>query len=70
MPRNIPWRKLVKNFQKLGFEGPYAGGKHMFMKKNSLKVRIPNKHKGNISARLISEVLRQAKISSEEWNKL
>jgi len=70
MPKNIPWRKLVQNFRKLGFEGPYSGGKHQFMKKDSLEVHIPSKHKGNISAGLINEILHQVGIDKKEWDKL
>jgi predicted RNA binding protein YcfA (HicA-like mRNA interferase family) len=70
MPKNISWRKLVKNFKLLGFNGPYSGGKHLFMAKGQLKIHIPNKHKGDISRGLVSEILRQAGISSKDWNKL
>lgn len=70
MPKNVSLRKLVQNFRKLDFEGPMSGGKHLFMKKGSLKVHIPNKHKGDISAGLVSEILRQAGISKKEWDKL
>ena len=40
------------------------------MVKDSLKVRIPNKHKGDISAGLVCEVLRQAGITKKEWDNL
>jgi len=70
MPKAISWRKLVQNFRKLGFEGPYSGGKHIFMKKGSLKIHIPSKHKGDISMGLVSEILRQAEIDREKWDKL
>lgn len=70
MPRNVSWRKFVQNFQRLGFEGPYSGGKHLFMKKESLKIHIPNKHKGEISVGLVNEILRQAEINKENWDKL
>ena len=70
MPKNISWRKFVQNFRKLGFEGPYSGGRHQFMKKGSLKIHIPSKHKGNISAGLVNEILRQAEIDKEEWDAL
>lgn len=69
MPKNISWRKLVQNFRRLNFEGPYSGDKHQFMKKDSLKVRIPSKHQGDISAGLASEILRQAGINKKEWDK-
>ncbi len=70
MPRAISWRRLIQNFRKLGFEGPYSGGKHLFMKKGALKIHIPSKHKGDISAGLVNEILRQAGINKEEWDKL
>jgi predicted RNA binding protein YcfA (HicA-like mRNA interferase family) len=69
MPGNISWRKLVQKFRKLEFDGPYAGGRHLFMKKGELKVIIPNPHEGDISKHLLSEILRQAGISSKDWNK-
>jgi hypothetical protein len=33
----------------------------------SLKVRVSNPHRGEISAGLIAEILRQAGISKEQW---
>jgi len=66
----ISWKRLIQNFRKLGFEGPYSGGRHLFMKKGALKVHIPSKHKGDISAGLVNEILRQAGIDKEEWDKL
>jgi len=70
MPRAISWKRLIQNFRKLGFAGPYSGGRHLFMEKDSLKVHIPSKHKGDISAGLVSEILRQAGIDKEEWDRL
>ncbi|MBU3925703.1 type II toxin-antitoxin system HicA family toxin [Patescibacteria group bacterium] len=68
MPKNISWRNLVKKFRNLGFDGPYSGGRHLFMVKGNLKIRIPNPHRGDISRHLISEILRQAGIFSGDWD--
>ncbi len=68
MPKGASWRKLVQKFRHLGFDGPYSGGRHLFMVKGELKVRIPNPHGKDISKHLISEILRQANIPEEEWN--
>jgi hypothetical protein len=38
------------------------------MKKGRLKVRIPNPHRGDISRHLVAEILRQARISAEDWD--
>ncbi len=70
MPKNISRRKLIKNFRVLGFDGSYSGGKHEFIKKGHLKIRIPSQHKGDISAGLVNEILKQAGISKNIWNKL
>lgn len=70
MPKSISWKKLVQKFRKLGFDGPYSGGRHLFMVKGELKVHIPNPHEGDISKHLLSEIIRQAGISVDEWNKL
>jgi len=67
MPKNISWRKLVQKFRELGFDGPYSGGRHLFMVKGELKIRIPNPHRGDISKYLLTEILRQAGISKNEW---
>ena len=70
MSKNISWRKMVQNFKKLGFDGPYSGGRHLFMVRGRLKVHIPNPHNRDISGFLIMEILRQAGIPTKEWDNL
>jgi predicted RNA binding protein YcfA (HicA-like mRNA interferase family) len=70
MPKPISTKKLIQNLRLFGFIGPYSGGRHMFMMKGNLKLRVPNPHKGDISKNLLSEILRQAGISPGEWKKL
>ena len=70
MVKSISWRALVYKFRRLKFDGPYSGGRHLFMVKGGLKLHIPNPHEGDISKYLLSEILRQAGISSIDWNKL
>jgi len=69
MPKNISWRKFVQKLRGFGFDGPYSGGRHLFMKKGNLELHIPNPHKADISRHLVSEILRQAEILSKDWNK-
>lgn len=69
MSSSISWKKLVQKFRKLGFEGPYAGGRHLFMKKGELKVIIPNLHHYDISKGLVAEILHQAEIPQTDWDK-
>ena len=69
MLKNVSLNKLIQKFRKLGFEGPYSGGRHLFMSKCELKVRIPNPHKSDISKYLLAEILRQAGVSKSDWNK-
>lgn len=61
---------MVQKFQRLEFDGPYSGGRHLFMVKGELKIHIPNPHEGDISKHLLSEILRQVGISPADWNKI
>ncbi len=66
----ISRKEVIRELKRLGFSGPYSGGKHQFMSKGSLKVRIPNPHKAaEISESLLKEILRQAGIDYEAWQK-
>jgi hypothetical protein len=68
MVRPISRRELVRKFRSLGFEGPISGGRHQFMKKGALKVRIPNPHKsGVLDVSLVKEILGQAGIPADTW---
>jgi predicted RNA binding protein YcfA (HicA-like mRNA interferase family) len=61
-------KDLIRKFRALGYSGPLSGGKHQFMIKGSQKIRIPNPHMGDISVSLVKQILRQAGISSQEWD--
>ena len=69
MPRltRVSWRELVQRLRELGFEGPYAGGRHPQMRRRDVTVIIPNPHEGDIGVGLLSRLLRQAGVLREEW---
>ena len=70
MSANISRKELIRKFKALGYSGPFSGGRHQFMIKGKKKIRIPNPHgSGDIDIRLVKEILRQAGISSVEWDK-
>ena len=72
MPEFGPTKRkdLVRYLRKLGFEGPYVGGKHQYMVKGEIKLTIPNPHQGDISRDLLARILRQAGINKNEWERL
>jgi predicted RNA binding protein YcfA (HicA-like mRNA interferase family) len=63
----VEWRTFIKRMQELGFEGPYSFEKHPFMRKGDLVLVIPNPRKGTIGADLLTRILKQARVSREEW---
>ena len=69
MPSSVSRRDLIRKFRALGYEGPFSGGKHQFMKRGRKKIRIPNPH-GNaeISVSLLKEIIKQAGIDDGEWD--
>jgi predicted RNA binding protein YcfA (HicA-like mRNA interferase family) len=60
-------RDLVRKLKRLGFEGLFAGGKHQWMRREGLRLTIPNPHGGLIDPGLIRRILRQAGITLDEW---
>jgi predicted RNA binding protein YcfA (HicA-like mRNA interferase family) len=69
MVAGISRRELLRKFRALGYNGPFSGGKHQFMIKGKQKVRIPNPHMSDIGVSLLKEILRQAGISSQDWDR-
>jgi predicted RNA binding protein YcfA (HicA-like mRNA interferase family) len=69
MVSTLSRKDLIRKFRAFGYSGPFSGGKHQFMIKGSQKIRIPNPHVGDISVSLIKEILRQAGISFQDWEK-
>ncbi len=69
MPKISPCSRilLVKKLRKLGFEGPFSGGRHSFMKRGAYRQIIPNPHSKDISSTLIKEIIKQADISVNDW---
>ncbi len=60
-------RDLIRHLRTLGFEGPFPGGKHAFMRRRDLDLRLPNSHEGDIGRNLLARILKQAGLSREEW---
>jgi len=61
---------LVRYLRILGFEGPFSGGKHQFMLKGVIRLRLPNPHKREVGRELLSRILKQARIDKDVWEKL
>ena len=72
MPRfgSIKRIDLIRYLKQFGFEGPYSGGKHQFMVKGDITLRIPNPHHGDIGRELLARILRQARIDRSKWEKI
>jgi len=59
--------ELIQRLKRLGFDGPYPGGRHSYMRRDRYRQIIPNPHAGQIDSVLIREILKQAGISAEDW---
>ncbi len=72
MPRfgPIKRRELIACLRRLGYSGPYAGGRHEFMLRGDTSLTLPNPHGKDIGPNLLSQVLRQAGVAKEEWEVL
>jgi predicted RNA binding protein YcfA (HicA-like mRNA interferase family) len=71
MPPFGPVRRteLVRALRSLGFDGPFSGGKHQFMVRGTIALRIPNPHQADIGRDLLARILRQAGVDRDAWEK-
>jgi hypothetical protein len=69
MPPFGPIRRaeLVRALRSLGFDGPFSGGKHQFMIRGTVSLRIPNPHQVDIGRDLLARILRQAGVDRDDW---
>ena len=63
-------KDLIRYLRQLNFTGPFSGGKHQFMVKENLKVKIPNPHKSDIDKNLLNEILKEIGIDKTKWGEL
>lgn len=63
-------RILIKKLKKLGFSGPHPATVHEYMKKNGEKIFVPNPHGKVIGLPIIKKIIRQLKISNQEFLEL
>ena len=66
--RPVSFSELVRKLKSLDFEGPFSGGKHLFMIKGDLRLTISNPHRQDIGVDLLKRILRQGGIQRDEWN--
>jgi YcfA-like protein. len=64
----VSFSELVRKLKSLDFEGPFSGGKHLFMVKGDLRLTITNPHRQDIGVDLLKRILRQGEIQRDEWN--
>ncbi|GBC84994.1 hypothetical protein HRbin11_01434 [bacterium HR11] len=62
-------QELIRRLRRLGFTGPYAGGRHEFMVRQDMRLILPNPHRSQISVDLLRRILKRAGISREDWLK-
>ena len=58
---------LVKRLREFGFEGPMAGGKHLYMTRGRQRLALPNPHRREIGVALLARLLKQAGVDAHDW---
>jgi predicted RNA binding protein YcfA (HicA-like mRNA interferase family) len=72
MPKLAPIKRkdLIRYLRKLGFDGPFSGGKHQIMEKGDLTITLPNQHRGDIGKDFLIRILKQVGIARRVWEDL
>jgi len=66
--RPVSFSELVRKLKALYFEGPFSGGKHLFMIRGDLRLTVSNPHRQDIGVDLLKRILRQGGIQSRNDN--
>lgn len=63
-------KKVIKALEKVGFQPIRQTGSHLFMKNPDGRTTIIPIHSKEIKVEIINSILKEAKISREEWIEL
>jgi predicted RNA binding protein YcfA (HicA-like mRNA interferase family) len=70
MPRlvGVSRKEFIERFHALGFSLPVGGPDHAYMWRDNQSVKVPNPHhRKDIGPNKLSEILRVAGVSRDEW---
>jgi hypothetical protein len=68
MPKPISRRDLIRRMRSFGYEGPFPGKRHEFMRSGQHTVPIPNPHGKDVDWTLTKRILKQAEIDPKQWD--
>ncbi len=63
----LPRRALIKKLKEVGFSGPFPSARHEYMKRDNIKIFIPNPHGKDIGLPIIKKIINQLKLSNQEF---
>ena len=66
----IKRKDLIRYLKLAGFDGPYSGGRHQFMVKGDITIRVPNPHQADVGRELLARILRLAAVERGDWETL
>jgi len=66
----IARREFIRRMLRLGFDGPFSGGRHEFLLRADRRLILPNPHRGDISVDLLARLLDEAGVTRQEWEEV
>ena len=74
MPKLSPLKpdEVIRRLRRLGFDGPFPGGRHAHMvhRATGRVIPVPTHRGRDVGVGLIRAILREAGATPEEWNEL
>ena len=68
--KSLSYKKIIKVLEKVGFQPIRQTGSHLFMKNPDGRTTIIPIHSKEIKVEIINAILKEAKISRDEWIEL
>lgn len=68
--KSLSHKKIIKALEKVGFQPIRQTGSHLFMKNPDGRTTIIPIHSKEVKVEIINAILKEAKISRDEWIEL
>jgi predicted RNA binding protein YcfA (HicA-like mRNA interferase family) len=68
----IPAREVIRKLRRLGFEGPFGGGKHSVMRhpETGVKISVPMHSNRDLPLGTLRAIVKASGISIEQWESI
>lgn len=63
----LKYREFIAKLIKLGYRGPFPGGKHPYFLLGKRSVKVPNPHGKDVTVYILKNIIKKSGITEDEF---